>query len=113
MDQHKSYEYLVAYIQSAIIQFTDDDLAEYCRMHLPDYMVPSAFIVLEHFPLNPNGKVDRKALLMIKLKLKDYMALRNQLEKQLIEICQKVLHIKRIGLNYNLFLNKWSLFNTY
>ena len=38
------------------------DLKEYLRERLPEAMVPSHFIVLEHFPLTPNKKIDRKAL---------------------------------------------------
>jgi acyl-coenzyme A synthetase/AMP-(fatty) acid ligase len=46
INEHNSHEYLVAYIQSTIVQFTADDLAEYCHRHLREYMVPSAFIKL-------------------------------------------------------------------
>ena len=58
-------ETLVAYITAA----TDDAPAEtVLRQHLgqqlPAYMVPSAYVVLETFPLTPNGKIDRQALPM-------------------------------------------------
>ncbi|HYR09499.1 MAG TPA: amino acid adenylation domain-containing protein, partial [Longimicrobium sp.] len=50
---------LVAYVVGSV---EADELREHLRRSLPEYMVPSAFMVLEALPLTPNGKLDRKAL---------------------------------------------------
>jgi len=52
--------HLIAYVQSPNI--TQDQLREHCRSRLPSFMIPSIFILLEEFPLNSNGKLDRKRL---------------------------------------------------
>src|SRR5208282_2074360 len=41
---------------------TVSELREHLKKQMPDYMIPSAFVILEQFPLTPNGKVDRAAL---------------------------------------------------
>ncbi|HEY0554682.1 MAG TPA: amino acid adenylation domain-containing protein, partial [Thermoanaerobaculia bacterium] len=54
---------LVAYVvPRAGADLSVPDLREHLRAQVPDYMVPSHFVVLEALPLNPNGKVDRAAL---------------------------------------------------
>jgi amino acid adenylation domain-containing protein len=54
---------LVAYLTAgADAPPTGAELRRHLAARLPDYMVPSAFVVLGSFPLTPNGKVDRKAL---------------------------------------------------
>lgn len=68
---------------------------------LPDYMLPSRMAVLEALPLTPNGKVDRRALEKLEgtaLALgTDYLAPRNELERQLVAIWQDILERKQVG----------------
>lgn len=54
---------LVAYIELQQEQSTTAaELKSHLTRHLPAYMVPSAFVLLEKLPLTPNGKIDRRAL---------------------------------------------------
>jgi amino acid adenylation domain-containing protein len=53
---------LVAYFTQDGIRAADAELRAHLKLALPDYMVPSAFVGLDVFPLTPNGKVDRRAL---------------------------------------------------
>lgn len=54
-------EALVAYLRAAP-ELLSENLGPYLRERLPAYMLPAAFVRLERFPLNANGKVDRQAL---------------------------------------------------
>ena len=53
---------LVAYLSPQDEPVPTAELRAHLKERLPDYMVPSAFVVLERLPLTPNGKVDRRAL---------------------------------------------------
>jgi acyl-coenzyme A synthetase/AMP-(fatty) acid ligase/acyl carrier protein len=53
---------LVGYVVGGPDAVDEAALREYAGKVLPDYMVPSAFVVLDSLPLTPNGKVDRRAL---------------------------------------------------
>ncbi|MFG3216100.1 amino acid adenylation domain-containing protein, partial [Streptomyces tendae] len=53
---------LVAYLIPAAEAVETAEVRAHLAAHLPDYMVPSAFVSLDSFPLTPNGKLDRRAL---------------------------------------------------
>ena len=78
-----------------------EELLAVVRSRLPDYMVPSALVVMEAFPLLPSGKVDRRALPVLDDTRPDlastYVAPRNDLERQLAAIWQEVLRRRPRG----------------
>jgi amino acid adenylation domain-containing protein len=74
---------------------------------LPDYMMPSAFVMLEAMPLTPNGKVNRKALPApdtIRPDLEEsFVSPRTTVEEVLAGIWSEVLRLKQIGIHDNFF----------
>ncbi|KGJ97529.1 non-ribosomal peptide synthetase [Colwellia psychrerythraea] len=71
---------------------------------LPDYMIPSAFIVLADLPLSANGKVDRKALPAIEWQDESlFFAPQGGTEKALANIWKQVLGIDKISRKANFF----------
>jgi|GEM_PF-419392 len=89
---------------SAALQWSGEIEAVLANM-LPDYMVPSAFIVLPHLPITPNGKVDRKALPepTAQLLVSEYVAPANETEQTLCEACETLLNVEKIGRHDNFF----------
>jgi acyl carrier protein len=83
------------------------DLREFLRARLPDYMVPSQFVVLDALPLTPNGKVDRAALRAPDEVRSDFgakfVAPRTVLERTIAQIWQNVLGLEKVGINDNFF----------
>ncbi len=74
---------------------------------LPEYMVPSAFVLLDSLPLTPNGKVDRRSLPepnhFRPMLSEAFVAPRTSIESQLAKIWTQVLGIEPIGINDNFF----------
>ncbi|MBZ5494476.1 MAG: amino acid adenylation domain-containing protein [Acidobacteriia bacterium] len=82
-------------------------LREYISNKLPEYMVPSAFVLMEKLPLTANGKVDRRALPMPGGERpaleQSYVAPATATEKLLSSILAEVLHINRVGVQDSFF----------
>ena len=98
---------LVAYIVPQPGQtLNDSDLHQYLQERLSDYMVPSAFVILEDLPLTPNGKLDRHALPApdkFRKDLDSYLPPRDAIELQLIHIWENVLDVHPVGVQDNFF----------
>jgi amino acid adenylation domain-containing protein len=83
------------------------ELRKVLREKLPEFMIPSAFVMLEAFPLTPNGKVDRRALpepgaASAGLQTA-YLPPRTELETAIVSVWQEVLHLEKVGINDNFF----------
>jgi syringomycin synthetase protein SyrE len=81
-------------------------LQEHLRQHVPDYMVPRYLVQLEHFPLNANGKLDRKALPepAHTLGSTDTTAPRTALEQALAQLWKDNLKRDVLGVHDNYFM---------
>ena len=98
-------KYLVGYYVSES-KLEEEEILRYLESKLPDYMVPRILVYLESLPLTMNGKLDRKALPDVEFRNEDnYVAPRNEVERQVCEIWSEVLKIdvQKIGINDNFF----------
>ncbi len=99
---------IVAYIIKKENQETDiAELRQFLKTKIPDYMIPSAFVFIDHFPLTPNGKIDRKVLPSPQesapLQAKTYVEPQTDMERKLAAIWSDVLKIKQIGTDEDFF----------
>jgi amino acid adenylation domain-containing protein/thioester reductase-like protein len=86
---------------------TPSELRGVLRQTLPDYLIPSAFVCLEAFPLSASGKVDRRALPAPDRSRpeleRDFVAPRTELETALAGIWSDVLGIEHVGVHDDFF----------
>ena len=98
---------LVAYMVATKVSLSSSDLRRHVRQILPEYMVPSVFVVLDVFPHTPNGKVDLRALpeptRIDTGHDRAFAAPRGPLEEALVEIWQEVFGIDQVGIHDNFF----------
>jgi amino acid adenylation domain-containing protein len=107
-DRQKAWDYYANNpIQAERNQKLIPLLRSFLNAKLPEYMVPSAFVILEAFPLSPNGKVDRKALpapdTAERTAASNFVAPRDSLEQKLVGIWEDVLGLETIGIRDNFF----------
>ncbi|MGH9933381.1 MAG: amino acid adenylation domain-containing protein, partial [Pyrinomonadaceae bacterium] len=84
---------------------TNNELRAFLRKKLPDYMVPSAFVMLDAFPLTPSGKVDRQALPDFAQMPHEngYIGPRTPIEDLLVDVWARSLGVDKVGIHDNFF----------
>ncbi len=82
-----------------------DELRQFLQQKLPDYMVPSGYIVLDALPLTANGKVDRLALPAPEhlLQARTYVMPQTKMEQFLAGVWQEILQLDRVSIHDNFF----------
>ncbi len=95
----------IVYSQNASLSI--NELRDFIRETLPEYMVPAVFTVLDALPRTPNGKVDRKALPAPEAGRpeleSDYAAPGNESERKISAIWQSILKVETVGTRDNFF----------
>jgi amino acid adenylation domain-containing protein len=96
--------YIVVHDNAA---YSINELRNYLQKHLPEYMIPSVFVLLDSLPLTPNGKIDRRALPTPEHThpelTQTFIPPSNPTEEILVEIWAKVLGIEQVGIHDNFF----------
>ncbi|MBD2208314.1 amino acid adenylation domain-containing protein [Nostoc linckia FACHB-104] len=97
---------LIAYVVPKTT-FAVNELRHFLKEKLPEYMLPSALIVLTALPLTPNGKVDHSALpAPDKLRpelANNYQAPQSDVETSIARVWKQVLHLEKVGIHDNFF----------
>lgn len=88
-------------------RISTNELRKYLSGLLPRYMVPSYFIALDDLPYTLNGKIDRKNLPLpnkiLNVGKEEYVAPQTKLQKQLVNLWEKILNVNPIGIHDNFF----------
>ena len=92
---------LVAYVtHQAGCELSVEALSSWLKETLPEYMVPSAFVVLDRIPLTPSGKLNRRALpapAQDAYASREYVAPRGAAEVAVANVWREVLGVERVG----------------
>lgn len=81
-----------------------EDLRGNIQSKLPEYMVPSKFIVMDKLPLTLSNKVDRKYLKTIEIKEEAvFEEAKDELQKTLVKLFAKIVKVENVGINHDFF----------
>ena len=97
---------LVAYVVPQKPQPTTNELRDFLKQKLPNYMIPAVFMVLESIPMTPNQKVDYRALPTpdFSRSVQDkFITPRTLIEEKLVAIWSEVLRVENVGIHDNFF----------
>ncbi|WP_416209758.1 amino acid adenylation domain-containing protein [Nostoc sp. LEGE 06077] len=97
---------LVAYVVPQKPQPTTNELRDFLKLKLPNYMIPAAFMALESIPMTANQKVDYRALPTpdFSRSAEDkFIAPRTLIEEKLVAIWSEVLRVENVGIHDNFF----------
>jgi amino acid adenylation domain-containing protein len=99
---------LVAYVMpEAESEHLTSELQAFLKGRLPDYLMPSAFVMVEAFPLSANGKLDRQKLPPPEQAYiesgRAFVAPRTPVEEEVARIWAEVLNVPRVGIHNNFF----------
>lgn len=99
---------LVAYVvPAANASFTTDDLKRYAGEKLPDYMIPSLYVMLDELPLTLNGKIMRDALQAPEIVIggngDNFVGPRDAVELWLTRTWEEILKVKPVGVKDDFF----------
>ncbi|WAL45294.1 amino acid adenylation domain-containing protein [Rhodococcus pyridinivorans] len=95
---------LVAYVVfGSGVSVPVEELIEAIGASLPRYMVPEQFVVLDEFPLNASGKLDRKSLPAPEFETREFRAPSTPLEESVADVFAEVLGVDRVGADDDFF----------
>ncbi len=97
---------LVAYVTSSSREMSASLLREYLKERVPEFMLPSAFVLLEEMPLTANGKINHKALPAPEARAgmsSAYAPPETVMQERLVDIWRETLGIERVGIHDNFF----------
>ncbi|MGM9977963.1 MAG: amino acid adenylation domain-containing protein [Clostridium sp.] len=103
IEENSLDKYICAYVVSdQVIDY--EQIKDELRKEMPEYMIPTQIVQIDEIPVTKNGKVNKKALPIVKLSSnKEYVEATDEIEEKLVEIFKNILSIDKVGIKDNFF----------